>query len=76
MPDHVFADVDTAVLLASARVEPAPAEGKLSDHAPVIVELDVAVATGQDEVEGQAATDAVPPEVTRPSGSVVFEVIG
>ncbi len=39
MPDHVFADPETATLVAGARVEAAPAEDGLSDHAPVTVEV-------------------------------------
>ncbi|MEI8334821.1 MAG: endonuclease/exonuclease/phosphatase family protein [Chloroflexota bacterium] len=75
VPDHVFADPETAMLLASATVDPAPAEGKLSDHAPVLVNMDLPAAS-EDEVEGRAAADAVPPELARRPPTVRLEVIG
>jgi endonuclease/exonuclease/phosphatase family metal-dependent hydrolase len=40
MPDHVFADPETAAAVAGARVDAGPAEAGLSDHAPVLVELE------------------------------------
>ena len=47
MPDHVFADPETAAGLAHARVDAAPAEAGLSDHAPVIIEGNVAKVNGR-----------------------------
>jgi len=75
MPDHVFADPATASLLVSATVDPAPAEAKLSDHAPVVVDLQLGAASGV-AIEGQAFGDVVPEEVTRRADTVAIEVIG
>jgi endonuclease/exonuclease/phosphatase family metal-dependent hydrolase len=44
--DHVFADSETAATVRSFRIDPHPVEAfGLSDHAPMILELDLEVAT-------------------------------
>lgn len=44
--DHVFADPETAATLRSFHIDPYPVEELgLSDHAPMILELDVEIAT-------------------------------
>ena len=43
-PDHAFADTETAATLRSFRIDPYPVEVHgLSDHAPLLLELDVGV---------------------------------
>lgn len=42
-PDHVFTDRTTRTMLRSATIDPRPAELGLSDHAPIVVDLDMRV---------------------------------
>jgi len=57
-PDHVFADAVTAGLVRSFRIDPYPVEAHgLSDHAPLVLELDL--------------EPAGPAELTRPDATVV-----
>jgi len=60
--DHVFADATTAELLRSFRIDPYPVEALgLSDHAPMILELDLEVTVPEPAgVEASALADAVP----------------
>ena len=39
-PDHVFTDVITAANMRSFAIDPLPAESGLSDHAPLVIDVD------------------------------------
>jgi endonuclease/exonuclease/phosphatase family metal-dependent hydrolase len=60
--DHVFADATTAASLRSFRIDPYPVEAHgLSDHAPMILELDLEVTVPEPVgVEASTLADAVP----------------
>jgi endonuclease/exonuclease/phosphatase family metal-dependent hydrolase len=60
--DHVFADATTAASLRSFRIDPHPVEAYgLSDHAPMILELDLTVATAEPmPTEKRALAEALP----------------
>jgi len=60
--DHVFADATTAGSLRSFRIDPYPVEGHgLSDHAPMILELDLEAAKPEPvPAEDPALREAVP----------------
>jgi endonuclease/exonuclease/phosphatase family metal-dependent hydrolase len=60
--DHVFADATTAASLRSYRIDPYPVESYgLSDHAPLILGLDLEIATPEPgPLEAGALTEAVP----------------
>jgi endonuclease/exonuclease/phosphatase family metal-dependent hydrolase len=60
--DHVFADAATASMLRSFRIDPYPVEVHgLSDHAPMILELELeVVAPGPVPVEESTLREAVP----------------
>ena len=48
-PDHVFADPTTAATLRSQAIEAYPVEGLgLSDHAPIVLELDLPIPSSSD----------------------------
>ena len=61
-PDHLFADAETAATLRSFRIDPYPVEAHgLSDHAPLVLELDLEL----------AAPDVDPIEETTPAEALV-----
>ena len=62
LPDHVFADAETAATLRSFRIDPYPVEAQgLSDHAPMILELDLEIAAPETPpVEAFEPAEAVP----------------
>jgi len=46
-PDHVFADRTTAGLRRQAMIDPRPAELGLSDHAPIVLDVDMEVSPSE-----------------------------